>query len=136
VAGDAFAEPGAAVRPFGGDDRVHRRVAQAALLTGAQERDQLRRTPSNVAPTLAMAARERWLRASVLRSTRSADQWVKAWSNSSSLASALMPVPWAEAASQVKPISIADRAVPSGRRRGSQYAVAPTARPVRLEICA
>ncbi len=74
---------------------------------GAQDRDQLRRTPSKRVPTLSIAARERALRASVLRSTRETCHSSKACRNSSSLASALMPVPWAGPASQVKPISMA-----------------------------
>ena len=52
----------------------------------------------------------------------------RAYRKSSSLASALIPVPWAEPASQVKPTSIALRPGRSGNGhgRGLQYAVAPT----------
>ena len=53
----------------------------------------LRNTPSNCAPSLASAARERSLRASVLSSTRVQCRRSKACSNSSSLHSTLTPVP-------------------------------------------
>ena len=46
------------------------------------------------------------------------------------------PVPCAEAASQVKPTSMANRRVSPSRWRGSQKAVTPTARPDALSICA
>ncbi|CAM5236240.1 hypothetical protein STANM309S_01173 [Streptomyces tanashiensis] len=95
-----------------------------------------RRTPSKLAPTDAMAARERALRASVLRSTRATSQLSKACRKSRYLASAFTPVPWAEAASQVYPISTAHRPLPEGQGRGSRKAVAPTTRPSAGSTCA
>ena len=61
--------------------------------------------PSRRPPTRSIARRDRALRASVLSVTRSTPQVSKAWLSISSLASGLQPVRWADAASQVLPIS-------------------------------
>ena len=83
-----------------------------------------------------MARRHRRLRASVFRSTRATRSRSKAWLISSSLASALMPEPCADAPSQVKPISMARSSSRPGQCRGSQYAVQPTARSSARRTCA
>ncbi len=51
-----------------------------------------RRTPSNVAPSRSMAARDAWFRASVLSVTRSTLHTSKACRSMSSLHSSLTPV--------------------------------------------
>lgn len=83
-----------------------------------------------------MACRDRWLRASVLKSTRATFRVSNACVIRSSFDSALMPVRCAEAASHVQPISIADRASPSGHVRGLQYAVQPAGAPSDRRIWA
>lgn len=127
------------VRHSGHSSAVIENIAESRSLPsspGAQDFDQFRSTPSNRAPVPAMAARQRSLRASVLRSTRDTRHSSKAFRNSRYFVSVFTPAPWADAASQVKPTSIANSRSSPGHRRGSQKAVAPTARPVRSATCA
>ena len=65
--------------------------------------------------------------ASVLRSTRATPRFSKANPKRSSFASRLIPVPCADAASHVNPISTAHRSDRPGHVRGSHNAVQPTA---------
>src|ERR1700720_1193077 len=64
-----------------------------------------RRIPSNFPPIRSMAARERLLRISVCRQTRSTCHFSKASFNKRNFASVLAPVRMAELLSQVYPIS-------------------------------
>ena len=85
---------------------------------GACDGDQLRSTPSKRAPRPAIACRDRWLRASVVHSTRYTRSVSNAWVSSSSLDSALIPVRCADAASHVPPISTANSSSRCGQARG------------------
>ncbi len=83
-----------------------------------------------------MAWRDGWLRASVLKSTRTTFRVSNAYVISSSFDSALIPVRCADAASHVPPISTADRSSRPGHARGLEYAVHPTGAPSATRTCA
>lgn len=87
---------------------TEKRAESRAVRSGAMR--WARSTPSKVAPRRAIAARERSLRASVCRQTRSTSQCSNAKVSSSVLASVLTPVRMVERASQVWPISQASGA--------------------------
>lgn len=67
-----------------------------------------------MAPSRSIAARERRLRASARSEIRCTPQASKAWRSISSLASVLIPVPWASGDSQVRPISAASGTAVAG----------------------
>jgi SNF2 family DNA or RNA helicase len=72
---------------------------------------------------------EQELYEAVTHSTRTTPSSPKAYVSRSSLASALIPVRWAEAASQVPPISTAHRSSRPGQERGFSRFVQPTGAP-------
>ena len=93
--------------------------------------------PSSFAPRRSIAARERVLRASVRRFTRTTHQDSKAWVSISSLASVFTAVRCASAASHVQPTSTASGGcggarTPAGQRKYSRLKkrVDPITRPV------
>ena len=111
-------------------DREQRGVTGRALLRRATSDGRWwRRPPSKRAPMRRWRSRLRSLRASVARATRTTSQRSKAWVSSSSLASVLIGVRWASAASHVPPISTSSGSSRPRHRRSSMNRVQPTIRP-------
>src|SRR6478736_2318519 len=77
----------------------------AAAIDPSAVRVWLRSTPSCLAPSRAIASRDWWLSQCVRNSTAAQPRVSKACRSSSSLESGLLPLPCAEAAFQVEPIS-------------------------------
>jgi len=85
-----------------------------------------RSTPSNWAPRRSIARRLRSLRASVHTATRWTFHTSKAWVRSSSFASVLIAVRWAEDDNQVPPISTSSGWSRPRGHAGFRYRVQPT----------